>query len=39
MMTKRISLGLAALLVAAGCSAAPAAPPKMITYPSGTEMA
>ncbi|HEX9303383.1 MAG TPA: dienelactone hydrolase family protein [Thermoanaerobaculia bacterium] len=38
-MTKRISLGLAALLVAAGCSAAPAAPPKMITYPSGTEMA
>jgi carboxymethylenebutenolidase len=36
-MTKRIAWGLAALLVAAGCAAAPA--PKMITYPSGTEMA
>jgi len=36
-MDRRITWGLAALLVAAACSAAPA--PKMITYPSGTEMA
>jgi carboxymethylenebutenolidase len=38
-MTKRIVWGLAALLVDAGCAAAPAAAPQMITYPSGTEMA
>ncbi len=36
-MVRRITWGLAALLVAAACSAAPA--PKMITYPSGAETA